>query len=97
MIDDMLTGRAILDDRMTGHIYLDFLQNGLPEKLEDVPLATRIAVWFQHDAAPSHYTRLVMQHHSDTFPDRWIRRGSIINWPPDLRTLPRYIFVYGVG
>jgi hypothetical protein len=43
MIDDMLIGPVILDDRMTGHNYLDFLQNGLPEQLGGVPLAMRIA------------------------------------------------------
>jgi hypothetical protein len=46
----------ILDDHMTGHNYLDFLQNGLPEQLEDVALATQIAVYFQHDRAHSYYT-----------------------------------------
>jgi hypothetical protein len=49
MIDDMLIGPVTLDDCMTGHNYLDFLQNGLPEQLEDVPLATWIAVYFHHD------------------------------------------------
>ena len=34
---------------MTGQNYLDFLQNELPKQLEDVPLATRIAMYFQHD------------------------------------------------
>jgi hypothetical protein len=38
MIDDMLISPFILDEHMTGHNYL-FLQNGLPEQLEDVPLA----------------------------------------------------------
>jgi len=33
MIDDMLTGPVILDDRMAGQNYLDFLQNGLPVQL----------------------------------------------------------------
>jgi len=42
MIDDMLIGPVILDDRMTGQNNLDFLQNELP-KLEDVPLATWIS------------------------------------------------------
>jgi hypothetical protein len=28
-----------LDDLMMRHNYLDFLQHGLPEQLEDVPLA----------------------------------------------------------
>ena len=45
-------------------------------------MATRIALYFQHDRAPSHYTRLVMQHLNDTFHNRWIGRGSTFNWPP---------------
>ena len=60
MIDDMLIGPVILDDRMTGQNYLDFLQNELPKQLEDVPLATPIAMHFQHDGAPSHYTQHAM-------------------------------------
>jgi hypothetical protein len=56
MIDDMLIGPVILDYCMTGHNYLDFLQNELPEQLEDVPLDTRIAMCFQHDGATCHYT-----------------------------------------
>jgi len=79
MIGDMLIGPVILDDRITGQNYLDFLQNELPKQLEVVPLATRIAMYFQHDGAPSHYTRHVMQHLNDTFPNRWIGRGSTIN------------------
>jgi len=39
-------------------------------------------MYFQHDGAPSHYTRHVMQHLNVTFPKRWIGRGSTINWPP---------------
>jgi len=79
---------------MTGQNYLDFLQSELPKHLEDVPLATRIAMYFQHDGAPSHYTRYVMQHLNDTFPNRWIGRGTTINWPPrspDLTPLDIYL------
>jgi hypothetical protein len=65
MIDDMLIGPVILDDRMIGQNYLDFLRYGLPEELEDVPLVIRIAVYYQHDGVPTHYTRLVMQHLGD--------------------------------
>jgi hypothetical protein len=88
-VADMSTGPLILDDRMTGHNYLDFLQYGLPEKLEDVTLASWIAMYYQHDGAPSHCTRLVMQHLSDTFPNQRIGRGSTINWPrsPNLTLL----------
>jgi hypothetical protein len=58
MIDDVLIGHVILDDHMRGPNYLGILQNGLAEKVEVVPLATRIATYFQHDGAPAHYTRL---------------------------------------
>ena len=73
---------VILDDHMTGQNYLDFLQNELPKQVGDVPLATRIAMYFQRDVTTSHYTRHVMQHLNDTFRNRWICRGSTINWPP---------------
>jgi hypothetical protein len=77
MIDNMLIGPVILIECMTGHNYLHFLQNELPEQLKDAPLATWIAMYFQHDAAPSHYTQLAMQHLNDTFLTRWI--SSTIN------------------
>jgi hypothetical protein len=38
--------RVILENRTTGQNYREFLKNGLPEQLEDVPLATRIAMYF---------------------------------------------------
>jgi hypothetical protein len=75
-------GPVILDDSTIGHNYLDFLENGLPEQVEVVFLATRIAMYFQHDGVPSHSTQPVMQRLNDTFPNRWIGRGSTINWPP---------------
>jgi hypothetical protein len=53
VIDDMLIGPFIFDDHMTVHNYRDFLQNGLPDQLENVPLATHIAMYFQHDGAPT--------------------------------------------
>jgi hypothetical protein len=55
MIDGMLIDPVILDYHMTEHNYLDFLQNGLPEQLEDIPLTTQISMCFQHDGAHSHY------------------------------------------
>ena len=92
MIDDMLNGAVILDDRMTGQNYLDFLQNQLPKQLEDVPLTTRIAMFFQHDADPSHHTRHVMQHLNDTSLNRWIGLDSTIIWPPRSPNLTTFDF-----
>jgi len=97
MIDDMMIGPIILDECMTGQDYLDFLQNGLPEQLEDVPLDTWIAMYYQDDTAPSPYTRLVWQHLNDTAYNRWIGRSSTINWPPRSPDLMPSVFVYGFG
>jgi hypothetical protein len=54
MIDVILSGPVILGDHITGRNYLDVLQNGLPEQLQDAPLTTRIDMYFQHGEAPSH-------------------------------------------
>jgi hypothetical protein len=56
----VLIGPVILEDRTTGQNYLELLQNELPEQPENVHLVTRIAMYFQHDGAPPHYTRLVI-------------------------------------
>jgi hypothetical protein len=53
MIDGMLFGSVILEDHVTGQNCLDFLQNRLQEMLEDVSLATRNAMYFEHDGTPS--------------------------------------------
>jgi len=82
MIDDLSICLAILDQHITGQNYLEFLQNGLPE-LEDVPLATWLAVYFQHDRTPSYYTQTVVKHLNDTFSNR-IGHGNTINLPTRL-------------
>ena len=96
MTDDVLIGPVILDDCMKGQNYPHFLQNELPKQLQDVPLAARIAMYFQHAGALSHYTRHVMQHLNDTFPNRWIGRGCTINWPPRSPNFTPLDFFYGV-
>jgi hypothetical protein len=74
----LLIGPVILEERMTGKNYLEFPQNELPEQLEHIPLATRIDMYFQHEGASPHYTRLVMQLLNDNFPTRC---GSVVAVP----------------
>ena len=81
IINDMLIGPAIVEDRMTGGSYLYFLQNDVPEQLEDVPLETRCHMYLQHDRSIIQYTRMVTEHLNNTYPNRWIDRGFIIHWP----------------
>ena len=59
-------------------------------------MTTRIAMYFQHDEAPSHYTRRMMQNLNDTFHNTWIGRGSTINWSPRSSDLTQLNFFYGV-
>ena len=86
----MLIGPAIVEDRLTGDSYLQFLQNDLSEHLEDIPLVTRRHMYLQHDGSHIHCTRKITQHLNNTNPNRWIWRGSLIHWParsPDLNPL----------
>ena len=52
VLDDQLIGPFILEGRLTGEVYLRFLQKELPRLLEDVPLNKRGRMYFQHDRAP---------------------------------------------
>ena len=87
MINSQLIGPAVLLNRLTGHTYVDFLQNELPLLLEEVPLAKRMCMVFQHDGAPAHYSRLVTYHLNLTFPEQWISHGGHVQWPPRSWTL----------
>lgn len=82
IVNGMLIGPFILPDRMNGLDYLHFLQNNLPELLEDVPLEIRQSMWFLHDGAPPHFRREVRDYLNNEFPNRWIGRNGPISWPP---------------
>ena len=71
----------MLPNRLTGRAYVDFLQNELL-LLEEVPLAKRVRMVFQHDGAPAHYSRLVTHHLNLTFPEQRIGRGGHVQCPP---------------
>jgi hypothetical protein len=47
---------------------VDFMQNELPLLLEEVHLAKRMHMVFQHDRAPAHYSCLVAHNLNLTFP-----------------------------
>lgn len=82
MIAGYLIGPFIMENRLTGEHYLNFLINELPGLLENVPLNVRRRMYYQHDGAPAHFAREVKQHLDEMFPERWIGRGGPISWPP---------------
>lgn len=95
MIDNQLIGPHTFEGKLTGDMYLHFLQNELPSLLEDVPLKTRLRMVYQQDGAPPHYSRHVTQHLNQEFPGRWIGRGGPHPWParsPDLTPLDFHLW-----
>ncbi|KAK4310553.1 hypothetical protein Pmani_017877 [Petrolisthes manimaculis] len=81
MIDNQLIGPHIFEGKLTGDIYLQFIENELPLLLEDVALKTRRRIIFQHDGAPPHCTKHVTEYLNQEFPQRWIGRDGPRLWP----------------
>ena len=61
--------------------YWIFLNEVLPEWLENVPLADIGRMWFQHDGAPAQLAVAVRQLLNARYPNHWIGRGGPIAWP----------------
>lgn len=53
-----------------GEIYLSFLQNKLPELLEEVDLTTRQKIWWQQNNALPHSYRIVTEYFNNIFHER---------------------------
>jgi hypothetical protein len=72
-------GPYLLPDRLNGPAYCVFLQEVLPVLLEDVPLAVRRDMWFQHDGAPTHFSSQTQQHLNTQLFDKWLGRGGPVS------------------
>lgn len=95
IIDDHLIGPHIIPNRFTAAHYLEFLEDTLPELLDDVPLALRRNMWYQHDGAPIHTAGPISAWLANHYPQRWIGRRGPVPWParsPDLTPLDFYLW-----
>ncbi|KAJ4438173.1 hypothetical protein ANN_14112 [Periplaneta americana] len=95
IIGDRFVGPHVLVNRLTGQAYTYFLENTIPQVLEDTPLINRQHIHFLHDGAPAHFSRTARRYLDRRFPDRWIGRGGLIAWPPrspDLNPLDFYLW-----
>ncbi|GBM06325.1 hypothetical protein AVEN_121371-1 [Araneus ventricosus] len=70
IIGDHLLGPYLLPERLNGGKYLTFLQQVLPNMLNDVPTHIRRVMWFQQDGAPAQYVRDLRNYFDITFPNR---------------------------
>lgn len=97
IIDNVIIGPYELPGRLNGNQYLQFLQNDLPNLLDDVPLNLRQNMWFMHDGAPPHYPAAVRNFLDEWLSRRWFGRGSEFPWPPrspDLNPLDFFLWGY---
>lgn len=88
-------GPFYLPDNLNGDNYLEFLQNDLPNILDDIPLNVRENIIFQNDGCPAHFRLAVREFLDQTFPNRWIGRNGPILWParsPDLTPLDFHVW-----
>lgn len=95
IIDGHLIGPVFMPQRLNGQIYTNFLQNELPQMLEDLPLLLRAQMWFMHDGAPPHFSITARDHLNNAYRNRWIGRGGPVPWParsPDLNPLDFYLW-----
>lgn len=82
---------------VTGHVYLDMLENWLMPQLE----ADSDDFIFQQDGAPPHFHHDVREFLNTTLENRWIGRGGaddlqFMSWPPRSPDLtPCDFFVWG--
>lgn len=87
VVDHFLIGPYFFEGNVTGEVYLDFLQNHLPQLLAHIPNEIRERMWFLHDGAPVHFTRPIINFLNETYNQQWIGRGGPVPWParsPDM-------------
>jgi hypothetical protein len=80
IVGDHLLGPVILSP-----FWMEHLQNMLPLLMENLSLAMRKDIWFQHDGASPHFSLVVRAHLNNTYGEQW--RAEPVAWParsPDL-------------
>jgi len=86
IVGDRLIGPVHVPERLTGPTYWEFLErltwDILPDVLDDVPLRLLVGMWFMHDGAPPHFSRIARQYLNDHFPGKWIGCNGPVALPP---------------
>eukprot|EP00102_Acyrthosiphon_pisum_P006741 XP_003240351.1 PREDICTED: uncharacterized protein LOC100573963 [Acyrthosiphon pisum] len=96
LIGGKLLGPFFYDGTLNGRRYYNFLLNELPMMLDDIPLALRGNIIFQHDGAPAHNAHIVRDYLNAQFQNRWLGTYGPIEWPPRSPDLtPLDFFLWG--
>lgn len=94
ILNGKIIGPFELPGNLSGQSYLNFLQNDLPNLMEDVPEEVRQSHWLQNDGCPAHYAANVRVYLNATYPNKWIGRLGPILWPPRSPDLNPLDFFY---
>lgn len=79
ILNNKIIGPYFFDGSLDGAAYSRFIEEELPQLLEDVPLHTRVHMWYQQDGCPAHYSLQARRSLSRMFGNRWIGRGGPIS------------------
>ncbi|XP_011883890.1 PREDICTED: uncharacterized protein LOC105571033 [Vollenhovia emeryi] len=67
-----IIGPYFINEKVDGQGYREFLKNELVALLDDVPLESRINMWFQQDGHPAHSAKATKTLLNKKFGNRWI-------------------------
>lgn len=96
ILGNHLVGPYFFEGNLTSERYAHLLENVLPGLLENIPLATRQEMWFQHDGAPAHTANAITDILDRDYPERWIGLRGPVEWPPRSPDLtPLDFFLWG--
>jgi hypothetical protein len=80
--NNRILGPIFFNGTLTGQRYYEFLENEIENFLEDLPLEEYQNLIWQHDGAPPHAVREVIQYLNGRH-DEWIGRNGTYAWPPN--------------
>ncbi|KYN13489.1 hypothetical protein ALC57_14306 [Trachymyrmex cornetzi] len=79
--DAELINPYFFEESLNGQNYVRFLREQLGYFLVNIPLMIRLNMWFMHDGAPAHFSRIARHHLNRNYGQRCIGRGGPITWP----------------
>jgi len=96
ILGDYIIGPYFFDGKINGKEYRKFLKNDLVNLLEEVPLESRINMWFQQDGHPAHTAKATRMLLNKKFGNHWIGLRGPHEWPPRSPDLtPLDFFLWG--
>lgn len=95
MLANQIIGPLFYRGSLTGQRYLRFLQNEIEDLLEELPLQIYNHIIWQHDGAPPHAVRDVVEYLNGRY-NEWIGRNGTLHWPPNSPDItPMDTFLWG--